>query len=93
MLVALNKIGPKQALPITNTIKKTKMLVSYAATQLESIICFHARDMCVHIESDASYLVHPKALSCAAGHYYMRYPPHTPPSRPIPTPNGLILTK
>ena len=51
MLIALNKIGSEKALPITDTIKKTKMLMEYAATKLDAIIRFHPSDICIHIDS------------------------------------------
>ena len=68
MIDALNKIGAKQASPTTNTIKKKKMLMEYAATQPFSVIWFHASDMCLHIESDLAYLIQTKARSRAADH-------------------------
>ena len=38
MLFVLNEIGSKQVSPITDTIKKTKMLMDYAATHLDAVI-------------------------------------------------------
>ena len=35
------------------------MLMDYAATQPDAVIRFHASDMCLHIDSDATYLIHP----------------------------------
>ena len=54
MLVALNEIGSEQASPTTYTIKKTKMLMDYAATQPDAIIGFHASNMCLHIDATLS---------------------------------------
>ena len=68
MLVALNKIGANQASHTTKTIKKTNMLMEYVAMQPDAIIWFHTSNMCLHINSDAAYLVQLKALSCAARH-------------------------
>ena len=93
ILIALNKIGSEQASPTTDTIKKTKMLMDYAATQPDAIIRFYASNMCLHIDSDADYLVQPKAHSRAAGHYYLSDTPLPPPVRPTPNTNGPILTK
>ena len=93
MLVALNKIGAEQASPTTDTVQKTKVLMDYAAPQLDAIIRFHASSMCLHINSDAAYLVQPKACSSAAGHYYLSDNPPPPHIRPTPSPNGPILTK
>ena len=69
------------------------MLMDCAATQLYAIIRFHASNMCLHIDSDAAYLVQPKVRSCAAGHYYLSYNPPPPHIRPTPAPNGPIITK
>ena len=70
-----------------------KMLMYYAATQPESVIPFHASDMCLHIDRDAAYLVQPKSRNRAAGHYYLKE--NQPPDniRPNPYPNCPILTK
>ena len=57
MIVTLNKIGAEQASPTTDTIKKTKMLMDYAATQLDAIIQLHASNMRLHVDSDTLYLV------------------------------------
>ena len=54
MIVALKKIISEQASPITGTIKKTKILMDYAATQPDAVIRFHASDRCLHIDSDAT---------------------------------------
>ena len=56
------------------------MLMDYAATQLDAVVRFHDSDMCLHINSDAAYLVQPKACSCAASHFYLSY---NPPSENI----------
>ena len=93
MIAALNKIGAKQASPTTDTIKKTKMLMDYAAKQPDAIIRFHASDMCFHINSDAAYLVQPKTRSRATGHYYLTDNPPPPHIRPTPAPNRPILNK
>ena len=71
MLVALNKIGVKEALPTTDTIQKTKMLMDYVDTQPDTVIQFHAIDMCLHIDSDAAYLFQSKERSRTLCHYYL----------------------
>ena len=93
MLVVPNKIVSEQDSPTTNTIKKRKMLMDYAAKQPDAIIRFHASYMCLHIDSDAAYLVRPKSRSRSAGHYYLSDTPPPPPIRTNPTPNVPILTK
>ena len=71
ILVVLNEIGYDQALPTTDTIKKTKIMMDCAAAQPDTGIRFHTSIMCLHIDSEAAHLVHPKARSRAAGHYYL----------------------
>ena len=60
MLVALNKNDSEQSLSTTDIIKKKNNLMNYAATKPDAIIHFHASDMCLHIDSDSSYLVQTK---------------------------------
>ena len=93
MLVALNEIGSEQALPTTDTIQKTKMLMDYMATQPDAVIQFHASDICLHIDSNAAYLVQPKARSRAAGHFCLSDNPPSDNTRPTPSPNGPVITK
>ena len=49
--------------------------------------------MCVHIDSDAAYLVQPQACSRVDGYFYLsdKIPVENP--IPNPTPNGTILTE
>ena len=93
MIVALNNISSGKDSPTTDTIKKTNMLMEYADIQPDAIICFNDIDMCLHIDSEAVYLVQPKSRSRAAFHYYLSDTPSPPPIRPTTTPNGLILAK
>ena len=54
MFIVLNEIGSEQDLTITDTIKKTKMLMDYDVTQPDAIIRFHASNIYIHIDSDAA---------------------------------------
>ena len=69
------------------------MLLDYAHTYPDPKIRYHASDMCLHIDSDAAYLVQPKARSRVAGHYYLsdRMPTHD--KKPDPKPNGPLHTE
>ena len=67
--------------------------MDYTYTQPDAIVRFHASDMCLHIDSNAAYLVNPKARSRAVGHYYLSNNPPLPHIRPTPALNGPILTK
>jgi len=65
--------------------------LNYCATHPNATVRFHASDMILHVESDASYLSEPKARSRAAGYHYLsNKPPTTPDQNYIPTPNGAI---
>ena len=56
-------------------------------------ICYHASNMILHIDSDASYLVMLKAHSCIAGYYYLTKFPPPKPAIPNPVINGAIHVK
>ena len=71
----------------------TKMLMDYAATQPDAAVRFHASDMCLHIDSDAAYLVQSKAFRRASGNFDLTENPPSDNIRPTPSPNGPILTK
>lgn len=45
--------------------------MDYLATNPDAKIIFRASDMQLFIDSDAAYLVHPKARSRAGGYYYL----------------------
>ena len=88
ILTALNEIAMQQAKPTKYTMEKCKRLLDYATTYPNGKVCFHASYMVLHIDSDAAYLVLPKARSRIAGHFSMGSPNL---SQPNTTPNGAIL--
>ena len=63
MIVALNEMASQQVTHIEDIIKKCNMLLDYAPTYPDATIRYHARDMCLYIESDAAYLVQARARS------------------------------
>ena len=71
MLPALNTIGSEQAKHTQQTMQKCKRLLDYAATYQNAFIRYHASDMVLHVDSDAAYLVLPKARSRIAGYYQL----------------------
>ena len=71
MLVALSAIASAQANPTVETMKKCKLFLDYASTHPDAIITYRASDMVLAVDSDASYLIEPKARSRAGGHFYM----------------------
>ena len=66
-------------------------LLEYAATHPNAVIWYHASDMILHVDTDAAYLVLPKACSHIAGHFYLsnRLPTNDTPKQKL---NGPILT-
>ena len=90
LLVALNEIGTNQAAPTATTRAKVDWLFDYALTHPSATIKYHASDMILHVESDAAYLVLPKARSRYAGFFHLAEHPPEPPAIPKPTINGAI---
>ena len=90
MLVALNEIGTNQAAPTATTRAKVDWLFDYALTHPSATIRYHASDMILHVESDAAYLVLPKARSRYAGFFHLAEQPPEPPAIPTPTINGAV---
>ena len=68
---ALNDIATTQASPTKKTKDATIMLLDYLHTHPNAKIRFHASDMQMHIDSDAAYLVAPKAKSRIVGYFYL----------------------
>ena len=68
------------------------MLLDYSHTYPDPKIRYHVSDMCLHLDSDAAYLVQPKARSRVVGHFYLskRIPTIKTPN---PKPNGPIHTE
>ena len=67
--------------------------MDYAHTYPDATIRYHASDMCLHIDSDAAYLVQPCARSRVGGHFYLSNNIPEGTNIPKPTPNGSILTE
>ena len=60
MLVALNKIGAQQANSTLSTKAKAEYIMDYASTHLNATVRFHAINIILHMDSDATYLVFPR---------------------------------
>lgn len=88
LLPALNTAGTTQALPTQATLAQIQRIQDYAATYPDVVLRFYASDMILHVDSDAAYLVLPKARSRIAGYFRLeneiRKNRHSPP-------NGAIL--
>ena len=90
ILPALNEIASEQATPTERTKKKTQQLMDYVATYPDTYIRFHASDMILNIDSDAAYLVAPKARSRVAGYFQLG---SLPTSTQHPKLNGAVLVE
>ena len=91
MIVAVNELVSQQLAPTQETVKKCNMRMYYAHTYPNATIRYHASDMCLHIDSDAAYLVQNQACSRVAGYFYLSDKITVDTSTPNPTPNGPIL--
>ena len=76
--------------PRNLTLKKCNQLLDYVSWHPNATIRYYASDMVLNIDSDAAYLVLPRAWSRLAGHYFLSSNPG--PNRTV-LPNGPILTE
>ena len=84
---ALNTMATNQAAPTENSLRQCHRLLDYIATYPNVTIQFHASNMQLHVDSDAAYLVAPKARSRIAGYFSLES------HQPNPTPHGPILVE
>ena len=77
-----------QAVPTKKTNEKITMLLDYSNTYKIAKIRFYASDMKLHVNSDAAYMVAPKAKSRIAGYFYCNSPSNVSP--PTPPLNGSL---
>jgi len=90
MLPALGTIASQQDAPTEQTLETVIQLLNYAASNQDPIIRFHASEMQLLIESDASYLSEAKARSRVAGFHYLSTHPSDLPANTDPPNNGPI---
>ena len=90
ILPAINEIAAQQAHPTKQTQIKTQRLMDYVNTYEHAHIRYHASDMVLHIDSDAAYLVAPKARSRVAGYFHLSDHPKVTKH---PKLNGAILVE
>ena len=88
ILPALNEIASQQAQPTIRTKAKAQQLMDYMATYPNTYLRYHASNMILNIDSDAAYLVAPKARSRIAGHFQLNSKPKPEYSEEI---NGAIV--
>ena len=93
MLPALNKIAASQYKQTIHTNIATDMLLDYAQTYHNAKVCYHASDMILNVESDATYLFMPGYHSCIDGYYYLSDHTTNPTNHSDVNTNGLILAE
>ena len=71
ILIAVKHLASLQANPTNDTMKTALRLIAYCARYPNNFIRYHACDMILHIQSDASYLSRPEARSVAGGIFYV----------------------
>ena len=73
MLVALSELSTKQTegVAIKKVAEDVAHFLNYASTHPTAAIKYHASGMCLHIDSDASYLSVRKARSRVGGHFIL----------------------
>lgn len=76
MLPALNDISKNQANRTQDTLDACQRLLDYARTYPEVSVRYKASKMILNIETDAAYLVLPKAKSRLAGYFYLGHHRH-----------------
>jgi hypothetical protein len=89
MLPAIGTLATQQAKPTITTLKGLTQLLNYAATHPDAEVRFHASDMVLHIDSDASCLSESKARSRAAGCHHLSSHPDKLQGKPPPF-NGSV---
>ena len=77
ILPALNEIASAQSSPTKKTQAQAQQLMDYLATYPNAYVRYYASDMILNIDSDAAYLVAPKARSRVAGYYHLTNNPTT----------------
>jgi hypothetical protein len=77
-LVTHGTIASEQAEGTDNTLRAVIDLLNYCATHPDAAIRYNASNMCLHVDSDASYLSASKARSRAAGYFYLSNMPINP---------------
>ena len=68
---ALNEINIESTKATEKTREAVNHFLDYCATNPDAQIIYRASDMQLHINSDAAYLVAPKARSRAGGYHYL----------------------
>ena len=71
MIVELEIITAEQANSTQSATKAVTQLLNYTATHSKDITRYHTSGMVLHIHSDSSFLLYPKAKSRAGRYHYL----------------------
>ena len=94
MLPALNTITAAQSNSTQNTMEALTKLLNYCTSHPNATVQYHASNMILWTDSDASYLSAPKGRSQMGGFHFLSDKPNkvtTGPTAKGPTMNGAIL--
>ena len=91
MLPEINEIAAQKDKPTEEKNTKFLILMNYAHTYYDIIICYYARNMWIHINSDAAHLVQLNAKSRESEHFYLSNKPTSTIIKPSSTDKGAIL--
>eukprot|EP00804_Cyclotella_cryptica_P009773 CCRYP_013228-RA/>CCRYP_013228-RA protein AED:0.39 eAED:0.39 QI:0/0/0/1/0/0/2/0/234 len=85
LLCPISAIAIQSTQPTEDTMKQTRQLLDYLASQDDDVLTYNASEMILGVHIDASYLSEPNARSCAGGHFFLSTNASIPPN------NGAIL--
>jgi hypothetical protein len=71
ILTVVHTLGSVQSRPTTNDMRKMERLLQYVSAHQYYGVRFHASNMQLQIQSDASYLCRPNARSVLGGFHYL----------------------
>jgi hypothetical protein len=77
-------LATQQSTPTAATLKNLTQLLNYCVTHPNAIVRFMQSDMCLYVESNASYLSESRARSRFAGYHYLSFTPKNPTQKPAP---------
>ena len=87
---ALNEIAAAQSQPTQKTKQKAQRLMDYMHAHPSAYMRHYASGMVLHMDSDAAYLIAPKARSRVAGYFHLSDHPNITKH---PKRNGAILVE
>jgi hypothetical protein len=85
MLAAIGTLASQQSHGTKATMEAMSQLLKYCTTYPHATVGYISSDMCLDIESDASYLIAPKARSRTDGYHFLSSRPTGPTTAPKPS--------